>query len=110
MSDTNPLLQDWQTPHGLPPFAQLQPEHFEPALFAAMQQHRDELAAIATQTAPPSFDNTLATFDRAGRRLARVAATFSSGSVSRSAARASRRGCIPTILGFDVRRQTNGSL
>ena len=76
MSDTNPLLQDWQTPHGLPPFAQLQPEHFEPALFAAMQQHRDELAAIATQTAPPSFDNTLATFDRAGRRLARVAATF----------------------------------
>ena len=76
MNETNPLLQDWQTPHGLPPFSQLLPEHFEPALRAAMQQHRDELAAIAAQPAPPSFDNTLAAFDRAGRRLARVAATF----------------------------------
>ena len=76
MDHDNPLLQDWQTPHGLPPFALLQPEHFEPALRAAMQQHRDELAAIAMQPEPPSFDNTLAAFDRAGRLLARVAATF----------------------------------
>ena len=76
MNQTNPLLLDWQTPHGLPPFAELQPAHFEPALRAAMQQHRSELAAIAAQTEAPSFDNTLAAFDRAGRRLARVAATF----------------------------------
>jgi len=76
MNQTNPLLQDWQTTHGLPPFAQLQPGHFEPALRTAMQQHRDELTALAAQAAPPSFDNTLAAFDRAGRRLARVAATF----------------------------------
>ena len=76
MNHNNPLLQDWQTPHGLPPFAQLQPEHFEPALRAAMQQHRDELAAIAAQPEPPSFDNTLAALDRAGRLLSRVAATF----------------------------------
>jgi peptidyl-dipeptidase Dcp len=76
MNDTNPLLQEWQTPHGLPPFSELQAEHFEPALRTAMQQHRDELAAIAAQPEAPSFDNTLAAFDRAGRRLARVAATF----------------------------------
>lgn len=76
MNDTNPLLQAWQTPHGLPPFELLQAEHFEPALRAAMQQHRDELAAIAVQAEAPSFDNTLAAFDRAGRRLAGVAAIF----------------------------------
>jgi peptidyl-dipeptidase Dcp len=48
----------------------------EPALRAAMQQHRAELALIAANPQPPDFDNTLAAFDRAGRRLARVAAAF----------------------------------
>jgi len=76
MIEVNPLLQDWQTPYGLPPFDKLRPEHFEPALRAAMQMHRDELAALAANPAPPDFDNTLAAFDRTGRRLARVAATF----------------------------------
>ncbi|MBK6472252.1 MAG: M3 family metallopeptidase [Betaproteobacteria bacterium] len=76
MSDSNPLLQDWQTPHGLPPFAELRIEHFEPALRSAMQSHRDELAALAANPAQPDFDNTLAAFDRCGRRLARVAAAF----------------------------------
>ncbi len=77
MSEPNPLLQPWQTPHGLPPFQALEPAHFQPALQAAMRQHREELAAIAAQTAAPSFENTLAAFDRAGRQLGRIAATFS---------------------------------
>jgi peptidyl-dipeptidase Dcp len=72
----NPLLQDWTTPHGLPPFGQLRAEHFEPALREAMREHRAELAAIAGDPAPPDFDNTVAAFDRAGRRLNRIAATF----------------------------------
>ena len=79
MSTDNPLLQDWATPYGLPPFEALRAEHFEPALLAAMQAHRVELAAIAAltiDTAAPSFDNTMAAFDRAGRQLARVAAAF----------------------------------
>ena len=79
MSTDNPLLQDWATPYGLPPFEALRAEHFEPALRAAMQAHRVELAAIAAltiDTAAPSFVNTMAAFDRAGRQLARVAAAF----------------------------------
>ena len=72
----NPLLQPWDAPHGLPPFAQLRPEHFEPALRQAMAEHRAEVAAIAGQAAPPDFDNTLAALDRSGRRLGRIAAVF----------------------------------
>lgn len=72
----NPLLQDWQAPYGLPPFASLAPEHFEPALREAMRQHRAELVAIGTQREAPSFDNTIAAFDRSGRLLDRVAAVF----------------------------------
>ncbi len=76
MNLPNPLLQAWDTPHGLPPFAALQPGLFEPALREAMAQQRGELAAIGAQAAEPDFDNTLAAFDRSGRLLARIAATF----------------------------------
>ena len=72
----NPLLDDWDTPYGLPPFDRLRAEHFEPALHAAMAEHRAELAAIAADPSPADFDNTAAAFDRAGRRLARIAAAF----------------------------------
>jgi peptidyl-dipeptidase Dcp len=72
----NPLLQPWTAPYGLPPFGSLRPEHFEPALRAAMAEHREELAAIGASTEPPSFANTVATFDRAGRGLGRVASVF----------------------------------
>ncbi|MBL8313447.1 MAG: M3 family metallopeptidase [Rubrivivax sp.] len=74
--NANPLLQAWNTPYGLPPFAQIRPEHFEPALNHAMQLHRAEVAAIAGQSEPASFDNTLAAFDRAGRLLDAVAMAF----------------------------------
>ncbi len=76
MSDTNPLLQAWHTPHSLPPFEQFAPEHFVPAFDAAMGEHRQELAAISQQSAAPTFDNTVAAFDRAGRALGRVQGVF----------------------------------
>jgi peptidyl-dipeptidase Dcp len=72
----NPLLQAWNTPHGLPPFDRFQPGHFEPALRQAMAAHRAELAAISGQVAAPSFDNTVAAMDRSGALLSRVAAVF----------------------------------
>ncbi|HZF79766.1 MAG TPA: M3 family metallopeptidase, partial [Rubrivivax sp.] len=74
--DSNPLLQDWNTPYGLPPFADVRAEHVEPALRQAMADHRQELAAIAGNSAAPDFDNTIAAFDRSGRRLGRVASAF----------------------------------
>jgi peptidyl-dipeptidase Dcp len=73
----NPLLTpDWDTPHGLPPFARIRPEHFEPALEAAMAAHRAEIDALAAQAGLPTFDNTVAAFDRAGRWLNRLESTF----------------------------------
>ena len=75
-TSTNPLLQHWDTPHELPPFERIRPEHFESALREAMQVNRDELDAIAAQPAPPSFDNTVAAFDRCARLLSRIEAVF----------------------------------
>ncbi len=75
-STPNPLLAPWTAPHGLPPFAQLDAAHFEPALQQAMAEHRSELAALGATPTAPDFDNTVAAFDRAGRTLGRVASVF----------------------------------
>jgi peptidyl-dipeptidase Dcp len=72
----NPLLEDWDAPYGLPPFDAVRAEHFVPALQSAMQVHRAELDAIAAQSEPPTFENTLAAFDRCARQLGRVEAVF----------------------------------
>jgi peptidyl-dipeptidase Dcp len=72
----NPLLRPWTAPFGLPPFADVRPEHFEPAFAQAMREHRGELAAIGSRDEAPTFDNTLAAFDRSGERLSRIGALF----------------------------------
>lgn len=74
---SNPLLQDWNDqPYGLPPFARIEAVHFAPAFEAALAEHRAELDRIATQAEPPSFENTIAAFDRSGRLLARLEHLF----------------------------------
>ncbi len=75
--DQNPLLQSWDTPFGLPPFAHVRPEHYAPAFATAMQAHRDELRAIADFAEPPTFANTVEAFDRSGRALTRIDLLFS---------------------------------
>ncbi len=75
-SPPNPLLSPWTAPYGLAPFAQIRPEHFEPALTQAMQEHRAALDAIAANPQAPDVDNTLAAFDRSAGRLRRVAMVF----------------------------------
>ncbi|MBL8508249.1 MAG: M3 family metallopeptidase [Chitinimonas sp.] len=72
----NPLLQDWHTPYGLPPFDQVHAGHFIPAFDLAMPAHLAELDAIASQAAPASFDNTVVAFDAAGRLLTRIELLF----------------------------------
>jgi peptidyl-dipeptidase Dcp len=75
-SADNPLLAAWDTPFGAPPFAAIRPEHVAPAFATAFAEHRGEIAAIAGQTAAPTFDNTIAALERAGRTLSRVSAAF----------------------------------
>jgi len=76
MTDPNPLLQPWDAPFQLPPFATTRPEHFEPALEAAMAAHRAEIDAIAANPQPATFENTVAAYDRSGRLLGRIQSMF----------------------------------
>jgi peptidyl-dipeptidase Dcp len=73
----NPLLAPWNGPHGgLPPFDQVRLEDFRPAVAAAMAENLREIETIASNPAPPTFDNTLLPLERAGHTLNRVMAVY----------------------------------
>ena len=78
----NPLLQQWTAPYGLPPFQQILPKHFAPALDVAMKAHRAEIDGIAGNPQPPSFENTVAALDRSGRLFMRIELLFSNLTIS----------------------------
>ena len=73
---SNPLLQPWSTPYGLPPFGAIDSAHFVPAFERALQQHGAEIDAIADHFKPPDFDNTIAALDVSGRLLNRITLMF----------------------------------
>lgn len=100
---SNPLLQDWQTPYQLPPFAQINSEHFAPAFAASFAEHLAEIDALAANPAAPTFDNTVAAFDAAGARLGRVRLTFENlcSSESPPALQAVEREMAPLLAAHD---------
>jgi peptidyl-dipeptidase Dcp len=73
---TNPLLTEWKTPFGVPPFGQIKPDDFMPAFEEAIRQHNAQVIAIVEDTNPPAFDNTVAALDDSGEALARVNSVF----------------------------------
>ncbi|GMU64930.1 MAG: dipeptidyl carboxypeptidase II [Acidobacteriota bacterium] len=74
----NPLLAPWSGPHGgVPPFDAIRVEQFRPALEAAMAEQLAEIDAIAARAEPPTFDNTVAAYERSGASLDRVTTAYS---------------------------------
>lgn len=72
----NPLLADWDTPHGVPPFERIRAEHYLPALREGMRRERAEIEAIVANSEPPTFANTVEALERAGSSLERTARVF----------------------------------
>ncbi|MCH9695965.1 MAG: M3 family metallopeptidase [Gammaproteobacteria bacterium] len=72
----NPFMQEWDTPYGVPPFAAIENSHYMPAMKKAILELRTEVAAIADNSAEPTFDNTIIAMELAGERLNAVANTF----------------------------------
>jgi peptidyl-dipeptidase Dcp len=99
MNQSNPLLADWNTPYGLPPFALAKPEHFAPAFQSAFAKHQEELAAISSNSDAPTFANTVAAFDRAGWLFARLSDLFGNltSAETSEALQAAERELVPKI-------------
>src|SRR5262249_19542262 len=60
----------------LPPFAAIQDEHFAPAFEQGMTENLREVAVIADNPAPATFDNTIVALERSGALLDRVDEVF----------------------------------
>ena len=69
------FFEHWTTPDGVPPFDRIAPEHFRPAYARALAEHEAEIAAIAADPEPPTFDNTIAATGAERPRAGRVSAT-----------------------------------
>ena len=74
---TNPLLAPWTGPHGgVLPFGKIEVPMFPPAFEASMAANRAELASIADNPAPATFENTFAPLEDGGRVYGRVQAIY----------------------------------
>ena len=73
---SNPLLTEWRTPYGVPPFAEIEDTHFKPAFDVAMAEQRREIEAILSAAEEPTFANTIEALERSGKALTRVAKVF----------------------------------
>jgi len=73
----NPLMKDWATPFGVPPFGEIKAAHFVPAIKEAIAQQRKEVEAIANNPQAPTFANTILALEDAGELLGRINPVFS---------------------------------
>ncbi len=73
----SPLLSPWTGPYGgVPPFDKVHAADFKPALLAGMAAELEDYARIADDPAAPTFENTIAAIERAGRPLNRASRIY----------------------------------
>ena len=76
-ADAQALLAPWPGPYGgLPPLAGASPGAIEEAMRAAIGMKRAEVQAIASNAAPPTFENTAEAVEDCGRALRRVLCVY----------------------------------
>ncbi len=109
---TNPLLTDWDTPHALPPFDAIKDEDFAPAVDAALQEARTNIAVIADNPEAPTFANTIEAFEIAEAQLGRVLGVFYgvAGADSNPARQALQRDFSPLLSAFGSEVTANTAL
>ena len=72
----NPLVEEWTTPFGVPPFEKIKPEHFLPAFERAIDARRREVQTISASSEAPSFANTIEALEDGGQLLDKVRGVF----------------------------------
>jgi peptidyl-dipeptidase Dcp len=100
----NPLLAKWTGPYGgVPPFADVKVADFEPAFLHAMDETRANIQKIADDPAAPTFDNTIAALEGAGRTFDQVETIFGvwQSTMSDEAFKAAERALAPKLAAFE---------
>jgi len=74
--EDNPLLQNWDTPFGVPPFDLIKIEHYEPAFVFAMKEQKANIEKIVNNPDAPNFENTIEALEFSGLLLSKVSGVF----------------------------------
>ncbi|SMY06013.1 M3 family metallopeptidase [Flavimaricola marinus] len=108
----NALLEDWDTPYGLPPFDAISDEDFAPAVEAALAQSRAAVQAIAENPEPPSFANTIEALETADTLLGKVLSAFwaLAGADSNPARQGLQRDFAPLLSAYSSEVSSNAAL
>ena len=72
----NPLLTESTLPYNFPRFDLIKDEHYLPAFEAGIAEQRREVDEIATNSAAPTFENTIVALERSGQTLRRASSVF----------------------------------
>ena len=76
-AEQDPLLKPWTGPHdGVPPWDQARAELIPAAFELGIALQTAQVNAIATNPDAPTFDNTMAALEDAGRHLSRATTVF----------------------------------
>lgn len=101
--DWRVLTAEWDGPYsGVPPFDEVEVSMFEPALESAMQTAREGIEEIASQSAAPTFENTILPMEQGGEELERVNTVFGiwSSNLSGPEVQAVRQEMAPKLSAF----------
>ncbi|MFZ0282169.1 MAG: M3 family metallopeptidase [Bacteroidales bacterium] len=74
----NPFFSEYNTPFQVPPFDLIDTSHYLPAIAKGIAGQQAEIDAILNNSEPPSFANTILTYDKSGRLLRKVSSVFGS--------------------------------
>jgi len=68
----NPLLSPFDTA----PFSHIENEHFKPAFLQSIEDARQEIDAITSNSEVPTFENTIEALEFSGQQLDRISSVF----------------------------------
>jgi len=69
---TNPFLEAWDTPYGIPPFEKVKYSDYVPAIKAGISQQQEQIDAIIANQEAPTFENTIAPYELSGEILSKT--------------------------------------
>ena len=109
---TNPILSDWTADFELAPFDKISDDDFAPAFEQALAQHAAEIDAIADNTEPATFANTIEAMEAAGEALDKVLSVFFTfaGADSNPAREALQRDFSPKLAAHSSAISSNKAL
>ncbi len=74
--DMNPFFTAYDTPFNVPPFDEIENQHFLPAIKKGIKQQQQEIEIIINNPEPATFENTIEALDYSGNLLREVSSVF----------------------------------